>query len=221
MEKETTGKRTHCIRCGRCCLGSSPTLQKEDVPLVRDGHIAGKNLYTIRAGELVWDNIIGELKTIDQEVLKVREREGGCIYYDDKTKSCNIYEHRPAQCKALVCWDETEFMRVYEGPKAVRRDLVHDEVILRLIKEHEDRCSYLNLHKYARNIKEEGEEAVQNILELLRFDYQFRPYISKRLGINAGDMDLLFGRPLIQTIEMFGLKVTREPDGSFFLTVLK
>ena len=222
MEQIETIKRTYCIRCGKCCLSSSPTFQKKDVTLLRNGHIAKDSLYTIRAGELVWDNVTGELKTIDQEVIKIREKgDGGCVYYDAENRSCTVYEHRPIQCAAMACWDESEFMRVYEEPKAERTDIVHDSILLRLIEEHEDRCSHLKLHQYARDIKEKGEEAVQGILELLRFDYHFRPFVSKKLGINTGHLDLLFGRPLVKTVEMFGLKVTREPDGSFFLTMLQ
>ncbi len=221
MEQIETGRRTHCIRCGDCCLSSTPSLQKEDISLLGDGRISNDSLYTIRAGELVWDNIFGEFKTVDNEIIKVRERpEGGCFYYEKRSSSCTIYEHRPIQCAAMACWDESEFLRVYDGPKAERQDIVHENMLLHLIEEHEERCSYLKLHKYARDIKEKGEEAVQGILELLKFDYHFRPFVSNRLGININNMDLFFGRPLVKTVEMFGLKVIREPDGSFLLTML-
>jgi hypothetical protein len=44
--------------------------------------------------------------------------------------------------------------------------------------------------------------------------------IPERLSVDSDEMDLILGRPLTKTIVMFGLKVVREPDGSFFLTVL-
>jgi len=53
------------------------------------------------------------------------------------------------------------------------------------------------------------------LLEILRYDYELRPFISKKLGLPSDEMDFIFGRPLIQTIMMFGLQVIREPDGSF------
>jgi hypothetical protein len=39
------------------------------------------------------------------------------------------------------------------------------------------------------------------------------------MGIESGEMNFIFGRPLIETITMYGLQVTRESDDSFFLTV--
>ncbi len=222
MEQPVTNERTHCIRCGECCLGSSPTLQIADVSLLHDGFIERGNLYTIRLGELVRDNIRGELIVTDKEIIKIKEKEKsrGCIYYDEKAKACTIYEYRPIQCKALACWDESEFMRVYARPKVDRRDIIRDKIVLGLMNEHDKRCSYSELDKCASQIKKEGEEAVGKILEILRFDHHIRAFTSKKLGIDLSEMGFLFGRPLTQTITMFGLKVIKKSDGSFFLTVL-
>ncbi len=222
MEQPVTNERTHCIRCGECCLGSSPTLQIADVSLVYDGFIERGNLYTIRLGELVRDNIRGELKVTDKEIIKIKEKEKnrGCIYYDEKAKACTIYEYRPIQCKALACWDESEFMRVYARPKVDRRDIIRDKIVLGLMNEHDKRCSYSELDKCVRQIEQEGDRAIGRILEALRFDHHIRAFTSKKLGIDLSEMDFLFGRPLTQTITMFGLKVIKKSDGSFFLTVL-
>ncbi len=222
MDKPVPNSRTHCIRCGECCLGSSPTLQIADVSLVYDGFIERGNLYTIRLGELVRDNIRGELKVTDKEIIKIKEKEKnrGCIYYDEKAKACTIYEYRPIQCKALACWDESEFMRVYARPKVDRRDIIRDKIVLGLMNEHNKRCSYSELDKCVRQIEQEGDRAIGRILEALRFDHHIRAFTSKKLGIDLSEMDFLFGRPLTQTITMFGLKVIKKSDGSFFLTVL-
>jgi len=197
-------------------------LQIADVSLVYDRFIERGNLYTIRLGELVRDNIRGELKVTDKEIIKIKEKEKnrGCIYYDEKAKACTIYEYRPIQCKALACWDESEFMRVYARPKVDRRDIIRDKIVLGLMNEHNKRCSYSELDKCVRKIEQEGEEAVGEILEALRFDHHIRAFTSKKLDIDLSEMDFLFGRPLTQTITMFGLKVIKKSDGSFFLTVL-
>jgi Fe-S-cluster containining protein len=223
MDQPVTIERTHCIRCGECCLASSPTLQMADVSLVYDGFIDRGNLYTIRLGELIRDNIHGELRVTDKEIIKIKEKENslGCIHYNEKAKACTIYEYRPIQCKALACWDESEFMRVYARPKADRRDIIRDKIVLGLMKEHDKRCSYMELDKFVRQIKKEGEEAVRKILEVLKFDHHIRTFTSKKLGIGFSEMDFLFGRPLIDTIKMFGLKVIKQPDGTFFLTTLE
>ena len=222
MNQDPANVRTHCIRCGECCLRSSPSLQLTDAPLVYESVIKRSDLYSVRVGELVQDNIRDELKVTDTELIKVREKEsgGGCIFYDDAEKACTIYEHRPVQCKALACWDESEFMRVYAKPKAGRKEIIHDQTLLRLIDEHEKRCAYAQLDNCVKKIESDGEKAVEKILEILKFDHDIRCLIPEKLGVDSDEMDLILGRPLTETIIMFGLEVVRDPGGSFFLTVL-
>jgi Fe-S-cluster containining protein len=217
MEKS----RDHCIRCGECCLKGSPTLQTEDLHLIKKGLIEKKALYTIRKGELVKDNINEGLVVTKAELVKVREREGegkGCIFYDDPGKACTIYEHRPLQCAALKCWDTTEFLEVFQGPKLMRRQAITNQVLLGLIEAHERRCGYALLEKLVVEIESRGEEAVEQILDLLKFDYHLRPFVADKLGLSPEEMDFFFGRPLTETIAMFRLQVVQGPDGSFILT---
>jgi Fe-S-cluster containining protein len=217
MEKS----RDDCIRCGECCLRGSPTLQTEDLNLVKKALIGKEALYTIRKGELVKDNINEGLVVTKTELVKVREREGegkGCIFYDDPGKACTIYKHRPSQCAALKCWDTTEFLEVFQGPKLMRKQVIEDQVLLGLMEEHDRRCGYALLEKLVGEIDSKGEEAVEQILDLLKFDYHLRPFVADKLGLNPEEMDFFFGRPLTETIAMFGLQVVRGPDGSFTLT---
>jgi Fe-S-cluster containining protein len=213
--------RTECVRCGECCLRSSPSLQVQDIPRVMEGPIRRSDLYTLRAGELVWDNIQGRLTRTQGEIVKVRERKGtgACIFYDDPEKRCAIYDHRPVQCAAMTCWDDREFMNVYEEPKAGRRDLIRDRNLLRLMDAHEERCGYARLDHYVRAIETSGEAAIEKILGLLKFDRDIRLLAPEKLGLDLDELDLIFGRPLVETIAMFGLKALQEPDGSFFLTL--
>lgn len=222
MDQVPANERTHCIRCGECCLRSSPSLQISDTPLVNESVIKRSDLYTVRIGELVRDNIRDELKITDKELIKVREKksEGGCVLYDAAERACTIYGHRPAQCKALTCWDEREFMRVYATLKAGRKEIIHDQNLLRLMDEHEKRCAYAQLERYVKKIERDGERAAEKILQILKFDHDIRWLIPERLSIDSDEIDVILGRPLTETIIMFGLKVVREPDGSFFLTVL-
>ena len=220
MEKS----RDHCIRCGECCLKGSPTLQAADLNLVKNALIGKEALFTIRNGELVKDNINEGLVITKIELVKVRERERegmGCIFYDDPGKACTIYEHRPMQCAALKCWDTTEFLEVFQGPKLRREQVTENQVLLGLMEEHDRRCSYALLEKLVGEIGSKGEEAVEEILDLLRFDYLLRPFVADKLGLNPEEMDFFFGRPLTETITMFGLQVVQEPDGSFILTKIK
>ena len=213
--------RTHCIRCGECCMKSSPTLQANDLPLVRGGFLRMEQLYTIRQGEMVRDNVHGGIVPADQEMIKVREskvRKGYCIFYDEEKKACAIYEKRPAQCAALKCWDPSEFMEVYGSPKLHRQDVIESGVFLGLMEEQEKRCSYALLQEHVSRIPEDGEKAVESLLDLLKFDFHLRPFLVQKLGLRQEETDFFFGRPLIETIVGFGLKVQRQADGGFLLT---
>ena len=216
--------RTHCIRCGECCRRSSPTLQAKDLALVGEGFIPIEHLVTIRKGEFVRDNVRGGIIPADQEMIKVREKKGhggACVFYDGGETACAIYEKRPAQCASLKCWDTTEFMDLYQHPKLRRQDIVESGVLLGLMEEHEKRCSYAALYDHVCRISDQGDKAVEEILELLKFDFHLRPFLAQKLELRIEEMDFFFGRPLTETIVMFGLKVERQPDGAFFLTRLE
>jgi Fe-S-cluster containining protein len=216
--------RDHCIRCGECCLKGSPTLQAEDLNLVKNALIKKEALYTIRKGELVEDNINENLVVTETELIKVREKEGddkGCIFYDGPGKACTVYKNRPLQCAALKCWDTTDFLEVFHGPKLMRKQAIEDQVLLGLMEEHERRCGYALLEKLVKEIESKGEEAVEQILDLLKFDYHLRPFVADKLSLDPEEMDFFFGRPLTETIAMFGLQVVQESDGAFILTKIK
>ena len=212
-------ERTHCIRCGECCRTSSPTLQTADLPHVKDGFIQRVDLYTIRPGEPIRDNVQGGLKPAAHELIKIRDRDGACVYYEDAQKKCRIYTHRPVQCAAQKCWDDRDFMRVYAEPKAARNDLIKDSDLLRLMAAHDERCAVTELEDWVKRIEHEGEAAVVMILKMLKFDHDLRGMMLERLRVNPRELDLVLGRPLAQIIEVFGLRVNKKSDGSFFLTV--
>jgi hypothetical protein len=90
-----------------------------------------------------------------------------------------------------------------------------------VIEAHERRCDYSALEKYVKRIESEGEKAVQKILDLLKFDFYLRPFISEKLGLDSDEMDFFLGRPIIETIQRIGLQVIKQPDGSFFLTTVE
>lgn len=154
--------REHCIRCGECCLSSSPTLHIQDLDLLKEGVIKRCDLYTVRKGELIRNNIDGRLEQASREMIKVKERlekKGGCILYV-----------------------------------------------------HEERCNYSHLHRHVKAIELVGESAVESILELLRYDFHMREFLEENLHLNRDETDLLLGRPLTETIGMFGLKVVQKGE---------
>jgi hypothetical protein len=190
---------------------------------VREGRIDKGNLYTIRVGELVRDNIHQTLTRTPHEMIKLREKNegGGCVYYDAVARACSNYAYRPAQCAALACWDATEFLDVHRQPKAVRKDFIADTVLEGLMDQHEEKCGYKTIEAHVKRIASDGDRAIDTLIELLKFDYHLRPFISKKLDLEPNQMDFLLGRPLTESITMFGLKVVKDADGCFFLTTLR
>jgi Fe-S-cluster containining protein len=188
---------------------------------VDHGFIKKSSLYTIRKGELVREPVEKRLITTESELIKIKERSGGrgCFYYEGETKSCEIYEHRPEQCRVFVCRDTSEFFKIYNEPKASRADIFSDTNLLELMTQHDETCGYRKLEKTVEQIETSGEKAVHDVLNILKFDHDLRAMMNQRLGIDNREMDLYLGRPLTETIIMFGLKVVKESDGSFLLTV--
>ena len=219
-EPQITSKKTHCVRCGECCLAAGPTLQKTDLPLFLDQRLKRTQLYTIRKGELIHDNINAELKFSDREMIKLMSPATGkgCILYDDNKRACTIYAHRPSQCRAFACWDDVEFKKVFSGPKATRKDIIRDPNLLRLIEAHENKFDYQVISDYVKQIRQKGDSIVSELLKILQYDQNIRQLTHENLGIDPGELDLLFGRPLTETIHMFGLRVKQENNGSFLLT---
>ena len=220
MEPQIEVKKTHCTRCGECCLAASPSLQKSDLPLFFNHVLDSTHLYTIRKGELVRDNINDALKFTDQEIIKLKDRETGkgCILYDDGEKACTIYADRPSQCRAFACWDSEEFKAVFAEPKATRKDIIRDPNLLRLISAHEKTCDYQVISHYVKQIQQKGDSIIREVLKILQYDQDIRRLTHEKLGIDPRELDLLYGRPLTETIHMFGLTVKQEADGSFLLT---
>lgn len=64
--------QTGCRRCGTCCEKGGPSLHLADKPLVVDGQIPARCLFTLRKGERVRDNVAGTLVPLEREIVKIR-----------------------------------------------------------------------------------------------------------------------------------------------------
>lgn len=194
----------------------------EDVDSVRTGIIRLDQIYTIRRGEVVRDNVHGGLALVGTERIKVRERAappwpGACLFYDHAGHACTMYEDRPAQCAALECWDPAAFMEVYDHPRAERRHLVEDAHLLALVDEHEARCGLARVDRAVKRMGRERQPGVAELIKILQGDHQMRGQAMEELGISEGALDFYFGRPLTRILHQFGLQLKERPDGSFLL----
>jgi Fe-S-cluster containining protein len=194
-----------------------------DLDLVISGGIPISALFAIRAGEPVYDNIKGRIAPAAVELVKLKERgrAQGCVFLAEKENLCLLYENRPVQCRAFKCWDDEEFKRSFVEQKLSRWDVVDDVRMLALMEEHERRCGYELLKDNLSDIKDKGDEAVRAVLDQVRFDHHIRTFAAQKLLKSPEEMDFFFGRPLFETIEIYGLQVKMRMDGSYLLTLLK
>ena len=150
-------------------MQGGPTLHDEDAILFAKGILERAHVYALREGEVV-RNIDDTLMVLEQEIVKIKEqsRAWTCMFYDDEQKACRIYEHRPAECRALKCWDLRGFEDVMARPGLQRRDLIKpDDGILKIIEAHEHRCSYEALESAIKELRgPDSDKAVEKILGL-------------------------------------------------------
>jgi len=198
---------TECIRCGTCCKKGGPSFHFADKHLIDKGIILSKHLFTIRKGELAYDNVKQELLPLSSELIKIKGKNdsGTCVFFNESEKKCEIYKNRPVECKALKCWNTREIEKIYSNNRLTRKDLLFDiEGLWELVKDHQSRCSYEKIKKILQK-QDSSKNAIQKeILEIIRYDTQIRNLVVKKGGMDSEILDFLFGRPLTVTIKSFG-----------------
>ena len=202
--------RSSCVRCGTCCQKGGPSFHLADRSLIEKGIIPAKHLFTIRKGELVLDNVRGGLIPADSDIIKIKGRgeTWTCCFYDEAGVCCTIYENRPLECKLLKCWDTTAMEDMYTRDRLTRADLISDVTGLwNLVTDHQKRCNYNLVKRLAADILagERGQE-LRKLAEMIRYDLELRGLVVARGGLGTDMLDFLFGRPLDQTIQTYGLK---------------
>jgi len=212
---------TECRRCGTCCKKGGPCFHLEDKGLIEKGVILSKHLYTIRKGEPSFDNVKGSITPAATDIIKIKGRNGSwtCVFFDEKNTECTIYNTRPLECRVLKCWDTREIEKIYAKDRLTRKDLISDiEGLWDLVEGHQKQCGYdvltllvdaLNTHK--------KDDALKGILDIIEHDIKIRKLVVEKAGLESDLTDFLFGRPITETIKMFGLKI--EKDGKRYLLV--
>ncbi len=221
--KAAYATRPYCIRCGTCCAKGSPTLTVGDLELFTRDIVKPSHVLTIRKGELARSAGCDELERTEQELIKIREVPGNnaCVFFKPGDKECLIYESRPLQCRRQECWNPQEPDEIGNEEMLDRQALLRGTGPLwDIIQRHEERCSYDQLVRVMTKLEATKGHAVEELLELLRFDYHVRHFIMEKFGLAAETLDFLLGRPLAKAIEAYGLRVVEEPDGGFLLTLM-
>lgn len=211
----STNADKECTRCGTCCAKGGPALHRDDLDLLERGVFGLKDLMTLRKGELVTD-LSGALVPLEQEIIKLRGRSETtwtCCFFNVVDRLCFIYGDRPAECRVLDCWDTDPLKAMHDKERITRADVLADnEELLQLVAVHEQKCDYFTLAELASRLDDDAE-AREAFLEAVRFDIAFRNVVQEKARIPENQLIFLFGRPMAETVHMFGLEIIASEHG--------
>ena len=199
-----------CSCCGTCCQKGPPGLHLQDVPLYRDGVLRRSSLLTLRKGEWVRDNVAGRIVTLSREMVRVRSASDStaCLMLQ-QGNHCLIYTRRPAECRALKCWDPRELQELYQRDRAERLDLIpSDSGLARIVREHEEAVSLPLVQELVQAVRRHGEkDCLDRLGGLLEADRRFRDLLRDRAGAGENELEFILGRPLEEYLASLGLEV--------------
>jgi Fe-S-cluster containining protein len=188
---------TECIRCGTCCKKGGPSFHLEDKVLIEKGIILSKYLYTIREGELCYDNIKESILPAASDIIKIKGQKDSvtCIFFNEKENECTIYDNRPVECRALKCWDTREIENIYSKNRLTRKDLISTiEGLWDLVEDHQRRCSYEMLKFFIDALnKDKKDEALKGIFDIIEYDAQIRELVVQKGYLDPEMTDFIFG----------------------------
>jgi Fe-S-cluster containining protein len=220
--KAAYATRPHCIRCGTCCSKGSPTLLAEDMPLFTQDILKPVHVITIRVDEPAYSNRTETVGPAAAEMIKIREKPGTktCVFYESLNKDCSIYESRPAQCRQQECWDPDKTETREDSEWLERKDLLeYVGPLWDIINRHEERCSHSEFSRSMTRLAATKGQTVNEVLDLLGYDHHVREFVAERFGLDPTTMSFFFGRPLSECLAPYGLKLERQPDGSYMLSL--
>ncbi|MGN1038299.1 MAG: YkgJ family cysteine cluster protein [Mailhella sp.] len=215
-------EKNQCRQCGTCCRKGGPALHKEDEHLLRDGILQLQDLCTFRAGELVRDTSNDHIVPLPDEIVKIAAPAGSrpddwtCRFLMENNR-CFIHESSPAECRALFCDNPGALLSMHGEDRLDRKsilEILHAPAwLMESVEAHEQRCSYSSLIELASHL--EGEEAARHeLVEFVEYDRAYRELIMEKGRVPGEMLNFLYGRPLLQTVIMFGIDARYNADGS-------
>jgi Fe-S-cluster containining protein len=204
LAMKPTAPAQRCSHCGTCCRNGGPSLHLEDRPLVEEGFIQTRYLYTIRKGEWARDPIRGGLMRVPRDIIKIkgRGRSWTCRFLDDNSSLCRIYAHRPLECRELECWDTSRIEKMYDRGRLSRRVLLSGiRGLWELIEDHERRCSHDRIQQWLKAMESpDADKAQARLAEIKAYDAELRKLMVSRGLVKTDQLDFLLGRPVEQVL---------------------
>lgn len=200
-----------CTQCGTCCRKGGPALNREDLDLIRQGHIRHDQLVAIRQGEMGYNPATSRLEPVPVELLKIRGQGSGwtCLFFAEADNGCTIYAHRPATCRILKCWQPEPLLATIYQNTLRRADLINpNDPILAEIDRHEQACPG---KEFTDLLAQAGKtEDLSRLTELVRKDLAIREEVAKTAGLSLELEFFLFGRPLFKQLAGSGIACVAE-----------
>lgn len=214
-----------CRQCGTCCRKGGPALHRQDAHLLTSGVLQLQDLCTLRSGELVRDASNNAVVPLPEEIVKIaapfgsRPDDWTCRFLTEDNR-CFIHETAPAECQALFCDDPKALLDMHGEDRLDRKAILGilnaPQWLAESVEAHESRCNYAALIELASHL-EKQEAARRALVEVVEYDRAFRDIIMEKGKVKQEMLDFLFGRPLMQTIIMFGIDARMNADGSITL----
>jgi Fe-S-cluster containining protein len=211
MKSESNPPIGMCVRCGDCCRSGGPALHREDRELIESGVIHSRFLCTIREGEPARDNVNRGLQFVDSDIIKIKGESGSwrCVFFDDSSSACRIYDSRPLECRAMKCWDTRRIKSLYAKNRLTRRDLLASiEGLWSLVEGHQQRCSIDRVRGLITKMNSlEADAARKELAAIVRYDEEIRTLVVDRGGLAPDMLEFVFGRSLVKIIETLGIRI--------------
>jgi len=218
-----------CHSCGTCCRKGGPALLLKDKYLFEENLLQVQDVWTIRKEELARDDSLGTLSPLSKELIKIapaanaRPYDWACRFLTSSNK-CFLHGKHPAQCRALLC-EDTQALLALSDEKVMDRRIVCELIKaptwwLELIQTHEEQVSYEKLAELAMILNDEmyedekqKKDAQTQFLQIVEYDRSFRDLCVEKASLDTHILPFLFGRPILQTMIMFGLDARQTVDG--------
>lgn len=200
----------NCKQCGICCTKGGAALHSADLALLQEGKIPLSDCVTLRKGEFAWSPFHDKVEAIQADIVKLRGTGGEwvCCYFNASAKNCGIYTNRPIACRTLKCWQPEASLAMIGNDLLSRQSIVkNDTLLLDLIEEYEHRFPLPDFSSLSSELTRNPEQTILDLEELMSQDLAFR---NKQVLLSAkvsADELFLFGRPLFQLLQPFGLNV--------------
>lgn len=218
---------TACRGCGTCCRNGGPALHDEDMLILAHGVLLRRHLVTLRTGELAFNQVENKVLPLSQELVKVADASGGagkCQFLQEPQGRCSFYEHRPVECRALLCRDTQAITALYDVNRLTRRDILQASNAPAgwdaLMEAYDESCpaeQWDYLLRTVRDLRVEEKETAstspqlrdaQNALnEAVRLDGAFRQLAHERALVPLDELSFLCGRSLPQVARAYSLRL--------------